>query len=456
MKSRVARTIEHFDGWASVDAADEQTEFEAIYPDIGSEGGVRLGTLITIRWMGFGGQLFALGLVAFGLGFDVQAHITVPLVLGLGLLNVWFALRSDTNVRLRDNQTSAHLAFDLMHLAALLFFTGGLANPFSVLMLVPTTVSATMLARRHTYGLIALTIALVTAIAFTPYPLPWSGDPPAVAPLFMGALWVSLCFTIVFLAVYMARVGRESRMRARALVATQFALEQEQKLAALGALAAAAAHELGTPMGTIMLAAKDLLDQWEGDDDARADLELILSEVTRCRDILSELREHKKAGSDQHFVTTSVAAVLREAAAPHDQRGVALDFIVDPSADFEVSRTPEIIHSVRSIVENAVGFARRKVTVTARSEGQDLHITVDDDGPGYDPQIIRSLGEPYVTTRRPKPGRDGGLGLGLFIAKTLLERMDATLTFSRAPAGGARATIVWPHAGNTATPASTI
>ena len=421
----------------------EKNGFRDIYPEFGSEGGVRLGTLVTIRWMGFAGQLIALAIVAYGLGFDVKAEITLPLVLTLGLVNLWFALRSDTNARLQDSQTSTHLAFDLMHLTGLLFFTGGLANPFSVLMLVPTSVSATMLPRKHTYVLIALAIILATLLAITPYPLPWNGEPPRVPGLFKAALWISLCFSMVFLAVYMARVGRESRTRARALVATQFALEQEQKLAALGTLAAAAAHELGTPMGTIMLVAKELLQTREGDELSRADLELILSEITRCRDILSELREHNKAGSDQHFVTMPVAAILREAAAPHEKRGVAIRFNIDPSAEFDIPRTPETIHSVRSIIENAVGYARRKVTVTAKAEDDMLTVIVDDDGPGFDPQIVRSLGEPYVTTRRPKAGRDGGLGLGLFIAKSLLERTSATLSFDTAPGGGARTEIRW-------------
>lgn len=421
------------------------TRFGEIYPDFGSEGGVRLGTLIAIRWMGLAGQLFALGLVGFVLGFDVRAEITLPLVLASGALNLWFALRSDTNMRLRDSQASAHLAFDLVHLAALLFATGGLANPFSILMLVPTTVSATMLARRNTYSLIALSIALVTIIAFTPYPLPWDGEPPIVDPLFLTALWISLCFTLIFLAVYMARVGKESRVRARALVATQFALEQEQKLAALGALAAAAAHELGTPMGTIMLAAKDLLSTWRGDETTKADLELILAEVTRCRDILAELREHKKAGDGEHFATQSVEGVLREAAAPHEKRGIGIEFLIHPSAEFDIVRAPEIVHSVRSIVENAVGFARNQVTISAEMSDETLSVVVEDDGPGFDPQIVRHLGEPYVTTRRPKPGRDGGLGLGLFIAKSLLERTGASLSFGRAALGGASACIKWPQ-----------
>ncbi|WP_262693661.1 ActS/PrrB/RegB family redox-sensitive histidine kinase [Kordiimonas aquimaris] len=423
-----------------------QKSINEIYPDFGPESGVQLHTIITIRWLGLAGQLFALALVGFGLGFDVMPEITVPLVLASGLLNVWATLQRDGNRRLSNKQASAHLAFDLIHLAALLFVTGGLANPFSVLMLVPTTVSATMLTRTTTYGLIGLSIALVTALAYTPFPLPWDGEPPVVSPLFRAALWISLCFTLIFLAIYMARVGREGRLRARALAATQFALEQEQRLAAIGALAAAAAHELGTPMGTIMLAAKELLETWDGDENARADLQLILDEVTRCRDILSELRDHKTAGDGGHFITMSVAAVLHEAAGPHENRGVDLHFDIDPSAEFEITRAPEIIHATRSIIENAAGFARTGVIISAHTADNELIVTIDDDGPGFDPQIIKRLGEPYVTTRSLTPGRDGGMGLGLFIAKSLLERVGASLTFSASDTNGARACIRWPEA----------
>lgn len=413
-----------------------------IYSDFDAQGGVRLGTLTAIRWLGIAGQCFALALVSFFLEFDVQPKITVPLVAGLALINLWFSLRADANARLTDGTATAHLAVDLIHLAAMLFVTGGLSNPFSVLLLVPTTVSATILGRPYTYGLIALTVGLATVLAFTNFPLPWDGPPPEVASLFLVALWVSLCFTMIFLAVYMARIGRESRLRSRALVATQLALEQEQKLAALGALAAAAAHELGTPMGTIMLVAKELLDTWQGDDQTRDDLQLVLDEVTRCRAILSELRDYKKAGTDDHFEAASVSAILREAAAPHEHRGIAINFNVAGDVNFSVLRAPELIHSIRSIVENAVGFATTKVVVSAELENQKLKLTVDDDGPGFDPQILRRLGEPYVTTRRPKPGRDGGLGLGLFIAKSLLNRLGADVVFSEASIGGAR-TEIW-------------
>ncbi|WP_020398370.1 ActS/PrrB/RegB family redox-sensitive histidine kinase [Kordiimonas gwangyangensis] len=408
-------------------------------------GGVRLGTLVLIRWMAVAGQLLALLIVGWGLDFDLHVHLTIPIVLVSALLNLWFSFRADRNARLDEKQSAAHLAFDLIHLSLLLFVTGGLANPFALLMLAPTSVSASILGQRSTKFLIAISLVLVTALAFTPFKLPWKGEPPELPPVLLAGVWVALCFTLVFLALYMARVGREGRHRARALAATQTALEQEQRLAALGTLAAAAAHELGTPLGTILLAAKELLDTWDGDDATRTDLELIVAETSRCRDILSELREHRKAGSASHFTAVDLEALLREAAGPHEGRGIQITYAVVGEEQLKAKRSPEFIHAFRNIVENAVGYARKKVQVSAGWDDDTVSIAVVDDGPGFDPQIIKRLGEPYVTTRQPTPGRDGGLGLGLFIAKTLLERSGATVEFGTGPDGGAEILVEWPR-----------
>ncbi|WP_262692213.1 ActS/PrrB/RegB family redox-sensitive histidine kinase [Kordiimonas aestuarii] len=427
--------------------SDRETD-ELILVDLETPhgGGVRLGTLVLIRWMAVAGQLLAMVVVGWGLGFDLHVHLTVPIVLMSALLNLWFSFRADTNTRLDEKQSAAHLAFDLVHLSLLLFVTGGLANPFVLLMLAPTSVSASILGQRSTKFLIAISLILVTALAFTPFSLPWKGAPPHLPPVLLAGIWVALCFTLVFLALYMARVGREGRHRARALAATQAALEQEQRLAALGTLAAAAAHELGTPLGTILLAARELLDTWQGDDVTRTDLELIVAETSRCRDILAQLREHRKAGSASHFTETELEALLREAAAPHEERGVRIDYVAAGVDHLRVKRTPEFIHAVRNIIENAVGYADSKVQVSAGWDSDTVSVTIVDDGPGFDPQIIRRLGEPYVTTRHPTPGRDGGLGLGLFIAKTLLERTGASVEFGTGATGGAEILIEWPRA----------
>lgn len=417
-----------------------------IDPDLPHGGGVRLGTLVLIRWLAVAGQLLALAIVEWGLSFDAQAEITVPIVLLSALLNTWFSFRADANTRLSDKQSAAHLAFDLCHLFALLFATGGLTNPFSVLLLAPASVSASILGQRSTKFLIALSLVLVTGLAFTPFPLPWRGESLVFPALLEAGIWVSLCFTMIFLALYMSRVGHEGRNRARALAATQIALEREQRLAALGTLAAAAAHELGTPLGTIMLASRELLDHWEGDETSRIDLELIVAEATRCREILNELRLSQRTGDTNHFAAADLSAILHEAAAPHEsRRGVILDYDLPENQQLTVTRTPDLIHAVRNIVENAVGFARAKVTISAKINEEEISVTISDDGPGFDPQVVKRLGEPYVTTRQPTPGKDGGLGLGLFIAKTLLERAGASLSFTNRRLGGAVVHITWPR-----------
>ena len=194
-----------------------------IDPSLSYGGGVRFGTLILIRWLAVAGQLAALLIVEHFLGFDANLTLTLPTVLASALLNLWFSLRVDTNTRLSEKQSAAHLTFDLVHLSLLLFFTGGLANPFAVLMLAPATVSATILGRRSTKILLAISLSLVTALAFTPFPLPWHGPAPEINRLILLSIWISLCFTLIFLTLYMARIGREGRERAQALAATRTA-----------------------------------------------------------------------------------------------------------------------------------------------------------------------------------------------------------------------------------------
>jgi len=424
-------------------ALDKHDDLILIDPTLSHGGGVRLGTLVLIRWLAVAGQLIALVVVDQILNFDVRLELTLPTVMASALLNLWFSLRVDTNTRLTENQSAAHLTFDLAHLALLLFFTGGLANPFAALMLAPASVSATILGRRSTKFLLAVSVSLVSGLAFTPFSLPWHGPAPAIDGLLRLGIWISLCFTLIFLTLYMARIGREGRQRARALAATQAALEQEQRLAALGTLAAAAAHELGTPLGTILLASKELLETWEGDEHTRDDLALIVEQTTRCRDILSELRQNRKAGDSNHFTYMDVEAILREAAGPHEQRGITIHYETIGNHRENIRRTPELIHAFRNIVENAVGFARTVVDIKVHWGTDQLQVTIEDDGPGFDTQILKRLGEPYVTTRQPTPGQDGGLGLGLFIAKTLLERSGAEISYKKATNGGARITLLW-------------
>jgi two-component system sensor histidine kinase RegB len=434
----------------SIQVKATQSKFDASVTDVYLDGRVRLGTLVLIRWMAVVGQLGSLLLVYFVLDFSVPIYLTVSAVAISAALNLWLSFQADLNRRLTDKEAAGQLAFDLLHLALLLFFTGGLANPFAILLLAPTSVSASILGQRSTKSLIFLAITAITALAFTPYHLPWNGEPPILHPMIKMGLWIGAAFTIVFIAVYMAKVSSEGRNHARALAATQIALEREQKLSALGTLAAAAAHELGTPLGTIMLASKELVDTWQGDELTKADLELIYSETTRCRNILSQLREERRAGNTEHFTRVTLDALIHEAALPHEGRGsVFIDYHVSSAGcDIVVRKLPHLIHAIRNIIENAVGYAQTMVKISIDKDDERFWVRIEDDGPGFDPQILKALGEPYVSTRQPTPGKDGGLGLGLFIAKTLLEQAGAKLVFglssSETGSSGAQVIISWP------------
>ncbi|UTW55077.1 ActS/PrrB/RegB family redox-sensitive histidine kinase [Kordiimonas sp. SCSIO 12610] len=438
-----------------MDIIQEQDRYErhdTSVADVYRDGRVRLGTLVLIRWLAVIGQLSSLLFVYFILDFSVPIYLTISAVGISAALNLWLSFQADMNRRLTDKEAAGQLAFDLLHLTFLLFFTGGLANPFAILLLAPTSVSASILGQRSTKSLIFLAITAITALAFTPYSLPWNGEAPIVHPMIKAGLWIGGTFTIIFIAVYMAKVSSEGRNHARALAATQIALEREQKLSALGTLAAAAAHELGTPLGTIMLASKELLDTWQGDELTRADLELIYSETTRCRNILSQLREERRAGNTDHFTRVTLESLIREAASPHEGRGnVSIEYHVNDQTDhLIIKKLPHLVHAIRNIIENAVGYANSVVDITIEKDNTHFWVSVEDDGPGFDPQILKTLGEPYVSTRQPTPGKDGGLGLGLFIAKTLLEQSGAQLVFESAGreliSPGARVVISWPIA----------
>lgn len=420
----------------------------------GGSDGIKGKTLTAIRWLALAGQSLFLVILGPVLGFDLPIESVFYIQICAILFNIVISFRYDGEKRLADRAASLQLAFDLTHMSALLFLTGGLNNPFSVLILAPSTVSAAILPRRYTRMLVVIALLAVTALAFTPFPLPWDSLPhPELPALLKAGVWGSLSLTLVFLTAYVARVGREARRRAAALSASRLALEKERRLSALGAQAAAAAHELGTPLGTLMLVVQDCLAALEKDQhaslDVKADLALMQTEVARCRTILGQLRTPLESSGDRHFDIVPVEALLREAAAPHESRGPGFTYInlSDDEDSPLIQRTPATLHALRNVMENAAGFALEEISVsyTVKGKRKDrIEILIDDDGPGFDAQIARQIGEPYVTNRRPTPGRDGGLGLGLFIAITLLERENGTLRVSKCPNGGARIKIGLP------------
>lgn len=413
-----------------------------------SAPGVRLKTLANLRWAAVGGQAAALLFVYLFLGFPFALIPSWSAVFGLAVFNGILLLHYPRGQQLTGKQASFQLAVDLLQLVTLLYLTGGLQNPFSVLILVPVTISATILSARSTVFLLLLAFASLSFLASYHLPLPWGGETLNLSTVYLWGVVVALAIAMAFITTYAWRVSDEARKRAQALVAIQTALAKEQKLSALGSLAAAAAHELGTPLGTITLISKELLRERADDEALREDLQLLESQANRCSDILANLSRRARA-EDTHFRRTPMAALVREAAEPYEHQGPEIQFTSSSSDDSPppvVARRPEIIHGIGNFIENAARFASSKVNLDLSWDTQHIHLVIADDGPGFDPDILEALGEPYLPSKAGKRGGSGGMGMGVFIAATLLDRTGATILYMNDIDKGAIVDITWPRA----------
>lgn len=418
------------------------------------DGNIRLWTLILIRWIAIGGQATALGVVHFGLGYPLPLASTAVVVAASIILNIILALQTPAVRRVSNRQVNLLLTYDLVQLSVLLYLTGGLGNPFSVLILVPVTISATNLKGRSTVWLALLAMVLITLLARYHYPLPWEGS-IHLPPIYILGVWSALVLGTLFMSIYAWRMARESRRMADALTATHLALAREQRLAAVGDLAAAAAHELGTPLSTIAVAAKELSRLVPGDDVMAADVKLIQSQALRCREILQRLAHQPTLAENLAYDNLPLTALVNEAMHPHSDFGINVKTTIRaPGNDREpiVPRSPEIVHGLGNLIENAVGYAEATVEIVIFWDRSAITVSIHDDGPGFEPGLISSLGEPYLASSRSAAdvdlaaGDKGGLGLGIFIAKTLLERTGAGVAFENRPQGGAAVDISWPRA----------
>ena len=412
---------------------------------------LRLATLVGLRWLAVAGQTMGLLFVAVVLGYPLPLIECLALV-GLSmLLNLWLTFRFGAGHRPTATVATIQLAYDLAQLGALLVLTGGLQNPFSLLLLAPVSVSATTLPQRSTFMLAALAIAIASAIAVWHLPLPWNPQERIVFDrVYVIGMWVSLLCGVTFIAAYTSRVAHEARQLADALGATELALSRREQLNALDGLAAAAAHELGTPLSTIALAAKEMRADVPPGPLAE-DVDLIISQTSRCRAILSKLRNLGADGGDP-FAAVPLSELLAEVAKPLEGLGKYIEIVTTPAAGPEpvFRRNVGLLYGLGNLIENATDFATSRVVINAGWDKATVTLTVTDDGPGFPPELITRLGDPYLTTRaRGADSGDagaGGLGLGIFIAKTLLGRTGARLSFENAaPGGGARVRIAWPR-----------
>jgi two-component system, sensor histidine kinase RegB len=328
-----------------------------------------------------------------------------------------------------------------------------LQNPFSLLLLAPVSVSATTLPQRVTFAIAFLAAVIASVLSVWHLPLPWDPDEAIVFNrIYVIGIWVSIICGVVFVSAYTNRVAHDARQIGDALAATELALSHKEQLSALDGLAAAAAHELGTPLSTIALAAKEMRADVPPGSDLASDVELIIAQAARCRAILAKLRNLGNE-SDDPFASVPLTDLLSEVARPHEGHGKAILFYSERAAgDPPVFvRSVGLLYGLGNLIENAADFARQTVRIDSAWDRDSISVSITDDGPGFAPELIARLGEPYLTSRPrdpqgPDASNPGGLGLGVFIAKTLLERTGARLAFHNiAPEGHAQVRIVWPR-----------
>ncbi len=416
----------------------------------GARGPVRLRTLTSIRWVAIAGQLAALFLVRFGLDWPLPMDEALAVVGASVVLNIAMTFRRPEQGRLKEWEAASYLAFDTLQLALLLYLTGGLTNPFALLFLGPVTVSATVLTRRATAILCGLVIVCATGLVFDHLPLPWSAIGLELPGIYVWGLWTAVVIGTLFIAVYAGSLAAESRRMSNALSATQLALAREQQLSALGGLAAAAAHELGSPLSTILVTATELNREMPQDSPYASDISLLRAEALRCREILAELAVQPATDDGEDpFARTLLSAMVQAAADRHQGGDVSLTIDArgnDDSAEPVVVNSPEFNHGLGNIIQNAVQFAHDSVAIRVGWSQETISVTVRDDGPGFAPAVLDRLGEPYISSRG-----DGHLGLGVFIAQSLLQRTGGRMTARniRGAIGrvdGGEVEIIWPRA----------
>jgi two-component system sensor histidine kinase RegB len=409
---------------------------------------IRLDTILRLRWLAVLGQLAAIFIVAQGLEFNVEIVPCVSIIALSAALNLALQTVANPMHRLEPMQAAGLLALNIVELAGLLFFTGGLQNPFSFLFLAPVLISATALPARVTFGLGVLAVACASVLFFFHLPLPWDSDDPLVLPpIYLVGVWLSIVLAIGVTSLYSFQVTEEARKLADALAATELVLTREQHLTQLDGLAAAAAHELGTPLATIFLISREL-EKTVKDASFAADLKTLREQTQRCRDILSKITQLSSEGAP--FDRMRLSELIEEVVAPHRDFGVdikvriAVAVVAEPVG----SRNPAILYGVGNIVENAVDFAHTTVEVNAWWNKDTIELLISDDGPGIPPDILNRIGEPYLSRRRTQEA-GGGLGLGVFIARTLLERTGAKVSFTNRvfPEHGAVVQVTWPRDG---------
>ena len=403
-------------------------------------------TVVILRWIALIGQLITIYVVHFLLELNLPIILCSITIFCGGLTNIFIQFTFKKN-QLSNIESTILLFYDVIQLAVLIYLTGGVTNPFVIFLVVPAIVSSTLLNLTSTFFLSFITIITLVLLTFNYFPLPSEGNIHFHVPdYYLYSIPTSLIIVLIFLNYFGFRFGHEARKRSEALNRLESVLAKEQELDSIGHQAAAAAHSLGTPLSTITVIAKELKKEIKNNPKYSDDVDVILSEVKRCGDILKKL-SRREIVDDIYVSNIALEDLLFEIKNSFEEiseKKIELYFD-KKNKKTPIKRSPELTYGIRNFVGNAIKFSKKNVFINLINNKDEIKIKITDDGPGFPNDVFQIIGEPYIASKTKKFKNKSGLGLGTFIGKTLLERKKAIIEFSNLEKGGASVEISWKH-----------
>ncbi|WP_440920298.1 ActS/PrrB/RegB family redox-sensitive histidine kinase [Candidatus Pelagibacter sp.] len=405
-------------------------------------------TYITLRWIGIIGQLIAVNFVYFVLDFKFD-FITSNLVIFIGIISNFYLIYIYKKTQLSDRSAFIFLVIDILQLAILLYLSGGILNPFVIFIIIPSVFSSSNLSFRTNTLLVLLTAFSIIFLTFYSTELPSPlGDNFHVSPYYYYSIPIALIVALVFLNYFAMTFGTQSRLRKEALTKMEEVMAKEHELLSLGGQAAAAAHSLGTPLSTIKIITQELLKQFEGNKDVEKDVNLLSSQVERCNEILKKLTLNPDEEDEFIDVDITIRDYLNEILNSFKEistKKFIFNFDQDSNSK-KIVKSIEIVYGLRNFIGNANKFSDENIFINLKSDSEFTEISIEDDGPGYPKDILSKIGEPYLKSNNPQDKSKTGLGLGLFIGKTLLEKnFAAVICRNSKTRSGAEVIIKWKN-----------
>tara|TARA_B100000886_G_scaffold301725_1_gene231344 strand:- start:265 stop:1545 length:1281 start_codon:yes stop_codon:yes gene_type:complete len=402
---------------------------------------------INLRWIGILGQFITINSVKFIFGFEFNFYLSNLIIL-VGVLSNFYLMFIYRKPVLSNLTSFNFLFLDILQLSALLYLSGGILNPFSIFLLIPSVFASSNLNIRTNIALILITLASIIILTFYYYELPKPLNEYSISLYYYYAIPLALIIALFFLNYFAFIFGQETNLRKDALDKIQEVISKEHELVSLGGQAAAAAHSFGTPLSTIKIISHDLFDQFKDNNEVKKDLELLVSQVNRCNEILKKLTLNPAIEDDFIDKNKTLYDYINEIVNSFKEISKK-NFNIDKEQDsnsFEILKSVEIVYGLRNFIGNANKFSNENIYIAVKSDSQKTEITIEDDGPGIPKDIIKKIGEPYIKTLRPKDNKKTGLGLGIFIGKTLLEKNSAKIIIRNSETrGGAEVKIEWEN-----------